>query len=107
MDEARKVNSLIEQERQRMKQRRDELLNQTINSSKFAHKLEELEPRDTWSRQAATAQPSRKNEVSVNFEDNYEFYMYHLNTSGQLVKPQDQLGLAKDSRLVLKKPPLA
>ena len=44
-------------------------------------------------------------ESSVNFEDNYEFYMYHLNNTGQLITPMDQtINPANAKKLVAKKP---
>ena len=35
------------------------------------------------------AERDNKQDNTLNFEDNYEFYMYHLNTSGQLITPQE------------------
>ncbi|CDW81971.1 UNKNOWN [Stylonychia lemnae] len=58
--------------------------------------------------QSGFEQLEKDKEPGFNFEDNYEFYMYHLNTSGQLITPQEQIDpLNPNSRVVLSKTKLS
>eukprot|EP00347_Sterkiella_histriomuscorum_P013477 403364564 len=134
--EASRVNKMIEDERQKMKQKQHDLLNQTISSQKVVtlsntlmnqgnrqntntlrnsnrdQSIRDIQKQksnvglkkqntNNILRQSHESADLRMNTSSVSgghgsnnsnrFEDNYEFYIHHLNKQGHLATQQEQL----------------
>lgn len=106
--EARQVNALIEEERLRMKTLKERL--QQVNLSQYVKMTaqeasqagnqqqsddSEGSPKPPPPKEEKKKSPPTKKKKAVpeenKFDDNYAFYMYYLNSTGQLVTPLEQM----------------
>ncbi|TNV74692.1 hypothetical protein FGO68_gene1628 [Halteria grandinella] len=123
--EARKINQMIEEEREKMKNLKQRMQENSLSQYVQLTKLEmknDLKAQKTQGgpandqdeeensesegdkspvpglippRNPKNGKPIKVQEIEPHnlFDDNYAFYMYYLNTSGQLVTPVDQMVL--------------